>query len=323
MYYKCLLLLLTLWLGQSCVYGQCSITSTNGYTVEISVTPQAIVAPATCPFGYNYNVQMSYQINFTGPAPASMYTLQGFLTCNQGDLFFNLPNSPGSGTFVTTVNPYNTNTDCATATVISLGCQDVNIDINGPGIPPQTINCTNSGLPIELLSFDAIHRNNQEVQLSWITLSEINNDYFTLERSTNGLKWNEIQRIKGAGNSKEMLHYRYVDRYPLAGISYYRLKQTDFDGSFTYSKIKSVRINQPKQTLTVTYSSFSPHLVTIEGDAENLRVLQVYNKLGQLFTPRVSINRIHASKITLDLHQLPQGVYLVKSQTTATKVYRK
>ncbi|HAS45505.1 MAG TPA: hypothetical protein DCS93_33785 [Microscillaceae bacterium] len=303
-------------------YGQCSVTSTDGYTVEISVTPEAIVAPTTCPFGYNYNVRMSYQINFTGSAPGSVYTLQGHLTCNQGDLFFNLPNSPGSGTFVTTVNPYNTATDCATATVISLGCQDVNIDINGPGIPAQTISCTNSGLPIELLSFEAIQKDNQEVLLSWITLSETDNNYFTIERSTNGLKWNEVQRIKGAGNSKEILHYRYTDQYPLTGISYYRLKQTDLDGTFTYSKITSVRISQPKQDLAVTYSNVSPHLITIEGNAENLHALQVYNKLGQVFTQRVTINRIHASKLTLDLQQLPRGIYLIKAQNVATRIYR-
>ncbi|OJJ15082.1 hypothetical protein BKI52_40155 [marine bacterium AO1-C] len=324
MYCKCFLLALMIWLGQCKItYGQCSVTSTDGYTVEIRVTPQSIVAPASCPFGYNYNVQMSYEINFTGPAPASVYTLQGHLTCNQGDLFFNLPNSPGSGTFVTTVNPYNTDTDCATATVTSLGCQDVNIDINGPGIPAQTINCTNSGLPIELLRFKAYEKNNEEVQLDWITLSEIDNDYFTIERSSNGLKWNEIQRIKGAGNSKEILHYRYVDQYPLSGISYYRLKQTDLDGSFTYSKIESVNIIQPKTTLKISYSSIYPNQVTIEGDSQNLRFVQVYNKLGQVFTSRVPVSSIHASKLTLDLTQIPSGIYFIRTQTASARVYRK
>lgn len=317
-----LMIIALLWCYKSSS-GQCSVISTDGYTVEISVTPQAIVAPTTCPFGYNYNVEMAYEIKFTGSAPATLYTMQGFLTCNQGDLFFNLPNNASSGTFVTTVNPFNNTSDCATATVTSLGCQEVNIDIEGPGIPAQTVNCSNNGLPIELLGFETNARNNGEVLLSWITLTETDNDYFTIERSANGLDWNEIQQIKGAGNSKEILYYRYIDPYPLPGISYYRLKQTDLDGSFSYSKIQSAQTRQSKQTLTIRYSNTNAHQITIEGSPESLSTLRVYNHLGQTFTTQVAIQSIHPSKITMDLTQLPSGVYFVRSPMTAVRVYRR
>lgn len=316
-------MLILCWYQTQHIYGQCTVNSTDGYSVEILVTPQAIVAPATCPFGYNYNVLISYEINFTGPAPASLYTLQGNLTCNQGNLFFNLPNSGGSGSFVTTANPYNNDTDCTTATVSSLGCQAISININGPGIPNQTVNCTNAGLPIELLSFNAKATKNQEVRLSWITLTEINNDFFTLERSTNGLGWDEIQRVKGAGNSKEVLHYNYTDKHPLAGISYYRLKQTDFNGNFSYSKIKSVQILTPKQTLSVVYLSSTPNQIVLEGDQKLLESLQIYNSFGQLMTSKVKITPIHATKKQLNLNPLPKGIYLVKSQATIVRVLRR
>ena len=316
-----LLVLILCWYQVQHTYGQCTVNSTDGYSVEILVTPQAIVAPPSCPFGYNYNVLISYEINFTGPAPASLYTLQGNLTCNQGNLFFNLPNGGGSGSFVTTANPYNTDTDCATATVTSLGCQAINININGPGIPNQIVNCTNAGLPIELLSFDAIATKNQEVRLTWITLTELDNDFFTLERSTNALSWDAIQQIKGAGNSKEILHYNYTDKHPLAGISYYRLKQTDFNGSVSYSKIKSVRILKPKQTLNVVYLSSTPGKIVIEGNQKLLESLQVYNSFGRSMTSIVKITPIHATKTQMDLGQLPKGLYLVKSHGAMVRVF--
>lgn len=98
----------------------------------------------------------------------------------------------------------------------------------------QNINFNNvDPLPIELLSFSfEIHPG--VVLLRWITATEINNDFFTIERSRDMLQWEELGKIQGAGNSNELLSYNFSDRNPVRGISYYRLKQTDFDGKFEY-----------------------------------------------------------------------------------------
>ncbi len=96
-----------------------------------------------------------------------------------------------------------------------------------------------SPLPITLIEFTATPIVNT-VELSWTTATEINNDYFTLERSTDGQKFEPIQVVDGAGNSNDWLYYKWVDRSPLAGISYYRLKQTDFDGTISISDIRMV-----------------------------------------------------------------------------------
>jgi len=77
--------------------------------------------------------------------------------------------------------------------------------------------------------------------LDWRTASEINNDYFTIERSVDGVNFEIIDIINGAGNSNNILHYETIDSNPLEGVSYYRLKQTDYDGQFEYSSIVSVR----------------------------------------------------------------------------------
>ncbi|MFH0895911.1 MAG: T9SS type A sorting domain-containing protein [Bacteroidota bacterium] len=94
-------------------------------------------------------------------------------------------------------------------------------------------------LPVELLSFNAT-RDGQDVFLKWVTASEINNDFFTVERSSDGESFEIIGIISGSGNSNNVLEYSMHDINPLSGINYYRLKQTDFDGKFSYSNVVSV-----------------------------------------------------------------------------------
>lgn len=103
-------------------------------------------------------------------------------------------------------------------------------------------NCDNCGvaLPIELISFEAKLNTNNQVDIFWATASEQNNDFFTIERSTDGLNWEIVTTVAGAGNSINRIDYHAYDARPVSGISYYRLKQTDFDGAFEYSYIVSV-----------------------------------------------------------------------------------
>ncbi len=91
-------------------------------------------------------------------------------------------------------------------------------------------------LPIKLVSFNA-KVVEQGIETDWVTETEINNNYFSVERSTDGVKFESIARINGAGNSTKPLSYSFIDTKPYRGISYYRLKQTDFNGTFEYSKI--------------------------------------------------------------------------------------
>jgi hypothetical protein len=88
-------------------------------------------------------------------------------------------------------------------------------------------------LPIELLSFDAIIDNNSVI-ITWSTAAEINNDFFTIEKSKDLINWEIASTIDGAGNSNQVLNYEFVDNFIEEGIWYYRLKQTDFDGKYEY-----------------------------------------------------------------------------------------
>jgi len=91
----------------------------------------------------------------------------------------------------------------------------------------------NGVLPISLINFD-VKQKNDLIELQWSTATEINNDYFTLERSIDGYNWEILAYIEGAGDSNYQIDYDYNDEYPYQGISYYRLKQTDFDGQYEY-----------------------------------------------------------------------------------------
>jgi hypothetical protein len=101
------------------------------------------------------------------------------------------------------------------------------------------ISGTAYNLPIELVNFNA-SLENRITEISWQTASEKNNDYFLIERSQNGMDWELVDEVDGAGNSNELLSYKTYDFHPYRGVGYYRLKQVDYDGEYSYSEIRSV-----------------------------------------------------------------------------------
>ncbi|MDF1864173.1 MAG: T9SS type A sorting domain-containing protein [Saprospiraceae bacterium] len=114
---------------------------------------------------------------------------------------------------------------------------------SGPSVDEgvqQAFEVTN--LPIELLYFEAKATKTNQVELSWETATEVNNDYFTIERSQDSRDWESLGKVTGSGTTTEAQSYSQADESPYKGLSYYRLKQTDYDGSFSYSEIRSVRI---------------------------------------------------------------------------------
>ena len=100
-----------------------------------------------------------------------------------------------------------------------------------------------SVLPIELLEFDTECEENQ-VRLNWVTASELNNDYFTIERSRDAINFVSIATIPGNGSTTMMSHYTWIDQRPISGTAYYKLSQTDFDGTKEIFKTRSVNCNK-------------------------------------------------------------------------------
>lgn len=121
----------------------------------------------------------------------------------------------------------------------------------------SSIDGTNTTLPIELTSFKA-HVEGTQVKLLWTTASEINNDFFTVERLRPEGGFDAIETVDAHGTVKHEQSYFAYDRNPLKGINYYRLKQTDFDGTTSYSEIISVEVNETENRLEV-YPNPSRH----------------------------------------------------------------
>lgn len=180
----------------------------------------------------------------------------------------------------------------------------------------------NVPLPIELLSFSAINIKNEQIKLNWQTASELNNDYFTIEHSKNGFDWEEVIRIDGAGNSSSLLSYSTIDNNPFDGVSYYRLKQTDFDGQFEYSQIISVTIQQLVNSQMEIYPNPATNQIIIKGSSSELEEITFFNALGQDVTSLISQIATNKNKLIIDVSNLNTGMYFVKTKTTANKMYK-
>lgn len=292
------------------VNAQINVASTDGYMVKINIQPVAIVpTSSSCVNGYNYNVKLNYTINYTGSnLPSNLYTLQGTIGCGTNTHFFQLPKSGASATGSVTSgsNVWNPNKDCATATLTSLGCNLVTIEIQGPGISQRFVSApANIILPVKLVSFTAA-REQDIVKLNWATATEENNEYFTIERSVNGNEWTAIKTIKGAGNSASLINYETVDASPLPGTSYYRLRQTDIDGRSTYSDVRTIESSSSNGKISL-------YPVPNTGNTINLTGISNINEheLSVLSTTGALLFRTKLSRNSVELPSLKAGLYIV------------
>lgn len=177
-------------------------------------------------------------------------------------------------------------------------------------------------LPIELLDFTATLTKNKTVSVDWTTVSEKNNDYFTVERSRNGVDWEVLSTIEGAGNSSSLNTYNVNDYNPLSGNSYYRLKQTDFNGDFEYFDIVSVQLEESDKSKIDIYPNPTQNLITVEGDSYELESITISNALGQSVDQYIKLSVVDKSKIVIDLSQLQDGVYILKTRNTSHKILK-
>jgi hypothetical protein len=165
-------------------------------------------------------------------------------------------------------------------------------------------------LPIKLISFNALYSEAlNDVQINWATASEIDNKLFTVERSANGEDFSVLTEVAGAGNSSSTKYYYATDPSPTPGIIYYRLKQTDYDGNYVYSDIKSVNI----PVVFSVYPNPANHtLNVIPPQANGKTIITLYNVLG---VPVLSTSSTNQASIEILVDNLPKGIYLLKAQT--------
>lgn len=177
-------------------------------------------------------------------------------------------------------------------------------------------------LPVELLNFSAALENNNQVLLNWQTASETNNDFFTIERSEDATSWEKIKQIDGAGNSKSLLTYHFVDEPTLVKNLYYRLKQTDFDGKFSYSGIQSVAMDPDKTVQSSIYPNPTDHEVTIVATEVALSQLKIFNVVGQDVTAQTAETVNVSNERTISLENLTSGIYYIQVGSNFNKLLK-
>ncbi len=163
-----------------------------------------------------------------------------------------------------------------------------------------------SPLPIELLSFTAKPVENKVVRCDWVTASEIDNDYFTIERSKNGIEFETAGITDGAGNSNYQLSYAFTDTEPYRGLSYYRLKQTDFDGRSSYSEIVAVMLTDKNSLIGVPNPASNEFTVYFDSGMEYDFTLTDMN--GRVVFEKQEIT----SGYSIDTSPFASGMYQVK-----------
>jgi len=185
-----------------------------------------------------------------------------------------------------------------------------------------TIGSADAGtpLPIELLSFNAV-MNHGVVDLNWVTATELRNDFFTVERSVDLNSFETVATINGAGNSSVALNYSHVDENPYDGVSYYRLKQTDYNGDFEYNAIRSVNMT-PAATEFKVYPNPTSGLIIIEGLTDKKPNIAIYNVWGENVSYLIKKRTSNETRFSTDLSALPNGIYLLKIESSVFKLVK-
>jgi hypothetical protein len=178
-----------------------------------------------------------------------------------------------------------------------------------------------NALPVEFISFTG-EKTGVANQLFWTTATEVNADYFELERANDALDFVKISRLSAAGNSNQLLDYAYTDSNPFK-LSYYRLKQVDFDGSFEYSNTISIdrdlaSLNNTGSDEMLIYpnptkaSNVNLRFHLSENKDVEIRVIDVLGQVVRILSVSLSNNQIEE----LYVGDLVKGSYQVVSQFT-------
>ncbi len=180
--------------------------------------------------------------------------------------------------------------------------------------PPSPIDLETGSqvvLPVELTAFSGKEDNGQ-IRLYWTTAQEINNDYFEVQRSTDGRHFEVIAKVYGVGNSNTPIHYEALDQQPVKGLNYYRLRQVDFDESEDYSSVITVNLSGEKSAQLIRlWPNPVVNELYLERSSENtVPNVQLYSTTGQIIPLQVQWNGIQARVFFSD--SLPDGMYFLQ-----------
>jgi len=180
--------------------------------------------------------------------------------------------------------------------------------INGISDQPVffKLTCVSTVLPVELISFSAeVHES--RVKLLWKTASELNNDFFTIEKSGDGKTFVDVNQVDGAGSSSLPHDYFYWDEDPYPGTSYYRLRQTDFDGSLTWSNVVVVQVSVSNVFASAFYNSNEDAIeIVFPGNETAIAAVRLVNLSGKILKEE----KFSSQDRKISVKDLPAGIYV-------------
>lgn len=182
------------------------------------------------------------------------------------------------------------------------------------------LSCTPIVLPIELLSFTGKNSGSRNL-LDWITTTEVNNDFFTLEKSKDGINFSEYKRVKGAGMSSITNSYQIYDDEPYSGITYYRLKQTDFNGHSQTFDVISVQSCIGACSDASAYSNgYGGIVVNINEKESAFYTIKVFDLIGNKLLMETVYTQKGNNSLIIDAGAISTGVYFVSFETATGNV---
>ncbi|CAN5445220.1 hypothetical protein BH11BAC2_BH11BAC2_01310 [soil metagenome] len=192
---------------------------------------------------------------------------------------------------------------------------------------PWAIALGQQPLPIELINFKADLMDNKYVRLLWTTISEIDNNYFTVERTTDESEYDYIAKVNSQyHNSNILLNYEAWDYAPLEGLQYYRLKQTDFNGDYTYSELVPIRLgNKTPFEITNVFSDADAGAVNVEFmyDSTDPLSVTITDATGKIIARQTKL----AAQPGINVLRIPQtisrGLYFIALQNSEKAISRK
>ncbi len=174
---------------------------------------------------------------------------------------------------------------------------------------------TNQVLPVELIDFEVKNIDNDAI-LNWQTATEINNSHFDVKWSKDGISFEKIGEVAGAGTTNEVQFYDFLHESPVNGENYYRLCQVDFDGKFERTDIIIVTITQSHNFTFDIFPNPAAHYLKIESEDLIGELVQIFSVNGQLVKEFQ-----HQSLITdLSINDLSNGIYFVKAGEQVEKL---
>lgn len=187
-------------------------------------------------------------------------------------------------------------------------------------VAPRTPRAANAILPVELVNLTAL-KSDKTALIQWTTASEINNDYFTIQASTDGKNFKEMGQVKGAGTTDIVQEYHFTDNSPVQGLNYYRLLQVDYDGTATYSKVVIVNFRSNDDEITI-FPNPTTDVLTVKFPTfwEGETMITISNNLGQ------TVKIVDEISETLSVQDLPNSFYFLtisNGNQTVTKRFQK